>query len=108
MPLHAYVRTSMLIHVGSVISRIISAWEFGFSLAMIYALGYPTAMQINVVITASFRLLHKTPGNTGSEKKRTKLSMVNWKVRTLLPLTVNAYSTIINIGATIMAIAQIT
>ena len=35
-----------------------------------------------------------------------KLSKVNWNVRTLLPLTVNAYSTIISIGSTIIAMAQ--
>ena len=35
-----------------------------------------------------------------------ELSKVNWNVRTLLPLTVNAYSTIISIGSTIIATAQ--
>ena len=65
-------------------------------------------MQIRVVITASFRLRQSTPGNTGSEKKRIKLSNVNWNVRTLLPLTVKAYRTSISIGTTIMTAAHTT
>jgi len=71
---------------------------------MIYAVGYPMAIHMIVVIKAIFKDFHKTPGKIGSEKNRAKLSNVIVNVSTLFPCTVNAYKTIISIGTMIIPI----
>ena len=65
------------------------------------------AMQMMVVKNAIFKERHSTLGKMESEKKRVKLEMVNWKVRTSFPLTVKAYRTIMTMGSMIMMKAQI-
>ena len=64
--------------------------ELGFNLAMQYAAGYPTAMQINVVITAKIKLRTSTEVKIGSEKKRAKLLNDNLTLITEFPSIVNA------------------
>ena len=71
MPIHAYVRTSMLIHMGSVMHRIRTFCAFSLHFEIKYAAGYPRSRQISVVFTAMAMDLHKISRKSGSVKNFT-------------------------------------